>query len=391
MKRKLLVGFFTAGIALLLLGAVAIETVDQLMIQPRIVSSWGELVDAYYSAREDVPPLPLPMGAQDVADQMEKGDWSFLAENWQFNASGGTYYIADDSKLAKTLKLPLYILVYEDLQRGEVVVLSSAEGESYKGEALFAAPEFSLLDLASTLTAEEKAVEESNYLFWELSPRRIVWNVTLKSEEDVWTDLIFRQDAAVASVSLLEEGGMMAMMSVPPEHTTDIWISGEAVSHGFDVAVYCPSGVTNIEIYRCSSLIEANWVVEKDGLDAVNTNVVSWTVSTEDDVGFFRAGNGGLDTDGDLLCDARELYVCKTGVNDADSDSDTLTDGEEVLTYGLDPNDSDTDDDGLSDGGEVALIASTNNYGAEGVLIHMPSNGWYHVIEPSLTMISLGE
>ncbi len=350
MKKKLLVAGL-CGVVFLLLGAVAVEKV---FIESRIISSWGELVENYYSAREEVPPLPLPVGANDVAENMEKGDWSFLAENWQFNASGGTYYVADDSKLVKTLKFPLHIIVYEDLQRGEVVVLSSTDGEKYKGEAMFDAPEFLPLDLAPTLSSEEKAEEERIYLFWELSPRRIVWYVTLKPEEDAWADLVFQRESAVESMSPLEEGGMMAMMSVPPEHTNDIWISGESASNGFDVAVYCPSGVSNIEIYVSDDLVSNVWNVAAENLSlASGTNTISWFTSAENDTGFFRAGNEGLDSDSDDLCDARELYVCKTDVNDSDSDDDDLTDGEEVLTHGLDPNDPDTDDDQMPDGWEL--------------------------------------
>ncbi|MBI9019939.1 MAG: hypothetical protein JEZ10_01620 [Verrucomicrobia bacterium] len=341
MKRKLLVGVFVAGIAVFLLGAVAIEAVDQLMIQPRIISSWGELVDAYYSAREDVPPLPLPLGAEEVAASMEKDDWSFLADNWQWHHSGGTYYVADSSKLAQTLKLPLHILIYEDLQRGEIVVLSSADGERYKGEALFDAPEFLPLDLLSTLSAEEKAEEERVYLFWELSPRRIVWDVTLKAEENAWTDLVVRRDAAVASMSLLEKDEIMAMMSVPAEHTNDIWISGEAVNNGLNVTVYCPSGVSNLEIYVSDDLVSNVWMVAVDDLSPSGTNVVTWLTEAEEITGFFRAGNMDVDSDFDTICDAREKFVHKTDPEDSDSDDDQLSDYQELYVDSTDPNNAD--------------------------------------------------
>ncbi|MBI9021249.1 MAG: hypothetical protein JEZ10_08365 [Verrucomicrobia bacterium] len=377
MKRKVFVWIFTTAMALLLTGA-AIEAVDQLMIQPRTISSWSELVDAYYSARETVPPLPLPMGSEDVVASMEKGDWSFLAEGWQWRNSGGTYYIADSSKLAKTLKFPLHILIYEDLQRGEVVILSSKDGEKYKGEALFDAPEFLPLELLSTLSTEEKAEEERVYLFWELSPRRVVWDVTLKSEEDALADLVLRRDAAVASVSLLEEGEMMAMMSVPAEHTNDLWISGEPNGNGLDVVVYAPQDVTNVELYVCSDLVSNVWTVATENLSFANTNTVRWFTSA-DDTGFFCAGNMDIDTDRDELCDAREKYVYKTdpdkwdtdgdwmpdnwelanalnalvGNSSGDADSDGVDDRQEYQ-YGIDPLSSDSDSDGMSDAWEVS-------------------------------------
>lgn len=387
MKRKLLAGLFSAGLALFLMGAAAIEMVDARVIQPRSVSSWGELVKAYYSVRNDVPPLPLPIDAGEVVDLMEKGNWSFLADHWQFKYSGSTYYIADTSKLAKTHKLPLHILVYEDLQRGEVVVLSSQDGVCYKGEALYDAPEYSLFDAGSARTLEEKAEAERVYLFWELSPRRVVWDVMLKAEEDALMDFVLQRDSAVASTCLLEKGATSVRMSVPAEHTNDIWISGESGESGFDLEVYCPSGVTNIELYRCSNLTAAEWVVEKDALLAVNTNRVYWRVSCEKGAGFFVAGNGGMDSDRDLLCDAREHYVTKTGINDSDSDDDSLTDGEEVLIYGLDPNDSDTNHDGVPDAIDANMQGIS---GEDGVLVLLPGSEYRYVRESTLQMNSYG-
>ena len=72
---------------------------------------------------------------------MNTGDWSFLSRHWTFGLNGGTWYAASGSELAK-LDLPLQLIVYEDLQRGEVVILSSRDGEGYRGEALFDAPDF---------------------------------------------------------------------------------------------------------------------------------------------------------------------------------------------------------------------------------------------------------
>ena len=328
MKKKILI-VGICSVAALLIGAL---TADQVLIAPRTVSSFSEVYEYYINTRGTLPPLPFPVA--DVMQSMASDDFSFLERGWQINASGGTLYLAEDSTLAKTLGLPLHLMVYEDLQRGEVVILSSKDGERYKGEALFDAPEFFSFE----------GLEKETDFFWEISPRRVVLDVILKSEADAWADLIARSTPA-PTVSFLQseiENPQSAMaMSVPPEHTNDIWISGEAGSGGFDLEIYCPSGVTNIEIYVSDNLISNVWNVATDNLVPNGTNTVSWTASTEEKVGFFRAGNGGLDSDSDLICDARELYVHKTDENDSDSDGDLVSDYQELYEDFTDPNNDD--------------------------------------------------
>jgi hypothetical protein len=143
MKKRLILSGI-CGIALLLLGAVAIETME---IQSKTVSSWGELVDCYYIAREELPPLPL--STKDTVQKIAANDWSFLADHWQVRQSGGTYYITEKSKLAIGLKLPLTIRIFEDIRLKEVIVMSSTDGTNFQGEAIFAPPE-SLLTEALT-------------------------------------------------------------------------------------------------------------------------------------------------------------------------------------------------------------------------------------------------
>ncbi len=363
MRKKLLVGVFIGGIALRLFGAVAVETVDRLVIESKIVSDWGGVFETYLRERETLPALPLPMGATDVGNMMEVDDFSFLSDGWQVRQPGGTYYLSEESTLSKKVKLPLTLSVNEDIQRGEVLILSSSDGEKYKGEVLFDAPEFFELNLSPMLTSKEKA------------------------EEDAWTDLLLQGEAGGESLSLMGGGGMMAMRSVSPEHTNDIWISGEAASNGFDVAVYCPSGVSNIEIYVSRDLVSNVWNVATSGRSPSGANVVTWTTPATEETGFFRAGNGGLDTDNDQLCDARELIVCGTDENDPDSDNDSLTDGEEVLTYGLDPNDADTNGDGVPDAIDANMQGKT---GTNGLLVLLPGSEYRHVMESSLNLNSYG-
>ncbi len=352
MRKKLTI-LGLCGVVCLLLGAVAVETVEWIK-ESRIVSTTTDIFYRYLDARDDFPPLPLPMGAEDVLSRMEADDWSFLNDHWFFNQHGFTLYVPKDSKLAKQLKLPLQILAIEDVRRGEITIYCEDKKGEWKGLALFDAPP--ILDetapFYATLTAEEKQQD----LFWNLNATRVRWTATLKPESEMLTDFVFQRDAAVESMSLLEEGGMMAMMSVPPEHTNDIYIlKGEQESNGVVVPVYCPSGVTNIEIYSTTSLF-SNWVVATENLMlADGTNVVRWLCTSEEKTVFFRAGDGAADFDGDTLPDARETIVHKTDSAKWDTDGDWLSDGWEI-TNSLDAltsdNELDDDSDGLTNGEE---------------------------------------
>jgi len=331
MKRKVIMRFAVAGIFLLLLGALTAETVDRLLIEPKLISSWGELEELYVASRDDVPPLPSPVPYEEVFQKMSAADWSFLsAKYWSFKLGGGTYYVAKDSKLAK-LKLPLHLLVYEDLQRGEIVILSSTDGEKYQGEALFKAPEF---------MPYEKDFPLDRYLSDELSPRRVVWEITLKSEADAWLDLDFQNNEAATS-ELLEGGGMMAMMSVPEENANDLWLCLEPQSGSMNLNVFAPEGFTNrVEVYSCANLISNVWNIAAQNLYPSGTNSAVWSTGSEI-VQFYRAGNMDVDSDGDGINDACEIIVHKTNPNEADSDGDTVSDYQELYVDFTDPNNND--------------------------------------------------
>lgn len=336
MKKRFLSAVLCVA-AVLLTGAVAVTTVDQLYIEPRTVSSWGELVDCYLAARTSLPPLPSPVPYEEVFQKMSAADWSFLADCWQYKQADGTYYVAGDSQLAK-LKLPLHVLVYEDLQRGEVVILSSTDGEKYQGEALFKAPEF---------MPYEKDFPLDSYLSDELSPRRVIWEVTLKPEADAWADLINAEQASSLFESqtskFLEGGGIMLSMMVPEENINDLWLCLESQTEGgINLNVFAPEGFTNqVEIYSCADLISNVWSIAAQNLYPSGTNPAVWNTGSEI-VQFYSAGNMDIDSDGDGLPDAREMFVHKTDPNNSDSDGDMLSDYQELYGNFTDPNNNDT-------------------------------------------------
>ena len=136
----------------------------------------------------------------------------------------------------------------------------------------------------------------------------------------------------------------------------DLRVSGEFTNNGLNVVVSAPGGFTNrVEIYTCSNLLSGNWRTAAENLRPSGGSPAQWYTEV-DDVGFFIAGNMDIDSDGDGLPDARELFVHKTNPVLADTDSDGLSDYEEIHYFGTNPLLGDTDDDGIPDALELNIV-----------------------------------
>jgi hypothetical protein len=196
----------------------------------------------------------------------------------------------------------------------------------------FKAPEF---------MTYEKDVPLDRYAFDELATRRIIWEITLKSEDDAWNDLVPKESTLTASTLTLD-GGMM-MMSVPAEHTNDIWLAFDLQTSGINLNIFAPDGFTNrVEVYSCTDLGAGFWSVAEQNLYP-STNPAVWDASSSLLTNrFLRAGNMDIDSDGDGINDARELIVHKTDPELTDSDSDTISDYQEIYVDFTDPNNDDT-------------------------------------------------
>ena len=102
MKKKVtIIGL--CGIAVLLFGAVVVE---KAALDEKTVSSWSDLYQAY-GKRTVLPPIP-DFDPLTIYKMIEAKDYSFTTNvNWLRVESGGTFYVAEDSKELKNLKLPL--------------------------------------------------------------------------------------------------------------------------------------------------------------------------------------------------------------------------------------------------------------------------------------------
>jgi T5SS/PEP-CTERM-associated repeat protein len=92
---------------------------------------------------------------------------------------------------------------------------------------------------------------------------------------------------------------------------------------------------------------------------------MQWNSDNLYTTGALAVGYSTVDTDGDGLSDADEVYVHFTSPLDADTDDDGATDGDEVNVYGTDPNvpeiDADRDQDGMPDIWEGAHFGTIGN------------------------------
>ena len=112
-------------------------------------------------------------------------------------------------------------------------------------------------------------------------------------------------------------------------------------------------GCATSHVHDATCPVVTNIVLSPLDGTTIYTNVVYGCAVTNSpqEAAFFRLGSR-VDTDGDGLADAYELYVTGTSTNAVDTDLDGLSDSAE-LGLGTDPNEADSDGDELLDGEEV--------------------------------------
>lgn len=313
--KKTLVILFTTGVVFILLGSVVNE-----VIQKDTVGGWGDVLGRYYTARE-LPPVPPPVSYERVVKMISEGAWGFLADpEWNYCHNGGTLYLDEKSPLNKELVLPIKLFVQEDLVRGSVVICAAPFGsENYSGMALFKAPDF---------LPYEEGWSKERYLMDEFWPRRVTVTFTLRAESE--------RIKEVFSLSQEEDEALSAPMMITmfgPETVDELMLG----MNGTNVNVYVPEGFTNrVELYTTTDLISSVWSIAVQNLIPVSTNPATWSPAFSMSNAFFRAGNMDIDSDGDGVPDARELFVFKTNPSVSDTDGDAMPDGWEV-DNGLNP------------------------------------------------------
>jgi hypothetical protein len=179
------------------------------------------------------------------------------------------------------------------------------------------------------------------------------------------------QSASTASLEPLELE--MLLLGGRSGGNNDLWLSIRGPAAGLtnvEVTIRLPDGFTNrVEIYSFDAttngafdgIDSSPWLLAMTNDSTAGTNQLVWFDMNADSIQsrFYAAGNGDVDTDGDTLADAREMFLYHTQPGMADSDGDGATDGQEI-DAGTNPNNDpgDTDGDGLSDDLEIVLGTS---------------------------------
>lgn len=367
----LVFGFLLAGLALAIAQTLKASSSESPF---PTVSTWDDLVKQYLDFREHNYALVVPgwyiSYGQTEAILKEYGLEELQKEpDWYWNFNEGIYVFDDNSPLAKLVKSGTQIVIYEDMAKEELVVLSAPEkeGGEYKEEIVYAAPKYPEV---------QKGEDYEQYLFRELSQRRIVWRVTLKSKtlaEEEAAEL----EAAQAEQKDSGEGEGMRLMMGMEEASNHLWLAIEGPAQGLNpdeirLTLHWPEGFTNLlELYSFDpnetntfNGLGSVWQLAATNLLTEGESELTWTDEGQMDrvpvadctSRFYAVGNVDMDTDSDGINDSRELFIYKTDANNADTDGDGATDGEEIGA-GTNPlnNPGDSDQDGLSDDLELVL------------------------------------
>lgn len=365
----------------LLLSVTVGWAVSQLTDDGNTVDSYEDLVSRYLDYRDHNYRLCVPSWYM-VGDQIEaiEGQYGLAGfqdqPDWFVRFDMGELYIKPHSALSRQIDHGARLVFYEDMVTGELLVLRD-DGSSLAEEIVYTAP----------LWPEVKTEEAlSDYLFRELSKRRVVWYVTLKDKATADAE----REAQVASANLLLPetfGGSEMLLWMGGETCTQIVFTGmekPVTNDTVDLGFCIPDGITNIDIFVASEppLSGHPWELTATNIPVVSNSVIwSWSGLSISNL-VFAAGDGSVDTDMDGLKDSFEFYVSGSSMDLWDTDGDGVNDGIEWAA-GTNPNDPNAPPN----------INGTISYGglqtnAIIVIAALDSNSWYSAY--STTMGGVG-
>ena len=131
----------------------------------------------------------------------------------------------------------------------------------------------------------------------------------------------------------------MAILNLPSSGAMDLWI-------------YTPAA-RPVAILTSTNLVEKKWTVL--GNFGSTPPFTSWHAMGSVGTAFFRSGYTDVDSDGDGIPDAIEMFVTGTDPYTWDSAGTSLGDYERFFIYGLDPTSRNLNGDGMDD--DEAILA----------------------------------
>ena len=307
------------------------------------VSTWGEISKLYLSYRDTVYHLIPPSTAVSAEVFQEKGAEIQNTADWFWVFGGTTLYAASSGELSKALeRLPVEIIIYEDLAKNEIVINKQSDDikNPSEEEAVFTAPEWA-----------EQSYEQSfeEYTATELGKRRVVLRITLQQLPD--------KSASTSVVSAAPVPMTMAMMSGGASISNIRFTVIEKLTNGnIYTEISYPVDYTNrLDIFTVDSgtgLLDFWWNLAVNATNvSTSTNYISWVdtdaVNAGGGVRFYAAANAdinspGVDEDHDSLSYGREHFLYHTSPTNSDTDIDGYSDYEEVINMHTDPNNNDT-------------------------------------------------
>jgi hypothetical protein len=347
-------------------------TVTQISDESNTVSTWEETIQLYLDFRESSYMLAVPSWYM-FSDQIESIESTYGLAGFQsqsdfyVNFNAGDIYFSAKSEIAKQISHGTKLVIYEDMTTGELLVMRDT-GKTFEEEIVFKAPEWPELS---------KNQSSKNYLYCEISKRRVAWHITLKDKnlaEDEYQAILEAQEEEFEGGG----GGMMMMLmggedelaiaemkkatnglllnleytvsfsgtvwtafsyDAPACVDTNIGGGGGGGSPPLPDTNECTNCFFNCDIDPTNSFngLVHVWAPVYTNLLLTGETFTAWTdtrplaldANTNPVHRFYAFGNNEIDTDSDGLSDAFELFTAKSNPEIWDTDGDGVSDGNE--------------------------------------------------------------
>ncbi|HMO41523.1 MAG TPA: hypothetical protein PKE26_15465 [Kiritimatiellia bacterium] len=325
----------------------------QLADDSNTVDTLQDVAELFLELRENSYQLAVPSWYMygDVLESIEEnyGLAGFAQQPDWFVAFSGELFFSPKSEIAQQIEHGTKLVIYEDILTSELLIVREDSG---KEEIVFKSPDW-----------PEVGVNEpyKNYLYRELSKRRISWHVVLKdinqAEEEYAAMLAAMEEdegeggsmmmlmgggdeLAIAGMEILTNG-LLLNLEYTASFSGTVWSA-----YSYDAPV-CHEDDIDCATSPSDSFngLDQVWTMVSDEVLLTGETFTAWIDTrplAQDLAGntvnrFYAFGNNEIDTDSDGLNNAFELFVSKGNPELSDTDGDGFTDAHE-WNYFTNPN-----------------------------------------------------